>query len=257
MALAPWTLLAAGALLLVAHLVARVPYALIGAERTLPRLSFWPLFALAALGVLAAWPLASAGKLAVAAALERALVEGRGEARDLVRTRGRFASMMAVLLLRALAGAALFFGAQFVLVPWIWVVGFFAEPDQFEALLYAGAAAYLLFATYVWLGMGLMTNAVAVEGFGPIDAFLRSWSLARGNRLRLLGYRGVLALVARAGILACAVGVLPTFALAAAADVESYVRLVRGDEQEGWALPASVRPEGEERYTAGEPPPAG
>ncbi|MGF1465680.1 MAG: hypothetical protein ACFCGT_06070 [Sandaracinaceae bacterium] len=89
---------------------------------------------------------------------------------------------------------------------------------------------------YVSLGLVFAHRALVLEGLGPVAAIRRSWFLARGARLSLLLYLGVLTLayllVAGIGLLACCVGTLVTGPLGRAgfemAFTESYLLYTRG-----------------------------
>ena len=98
-----------------------------------------------------------------------------------------------------------------------------------------GLVLWLPFFIYVALGLSLIPLAVAVERMTPIAAFSRSWELVRGNRMQLFVFYLVTGIFTLLGLLACCIGVLFTGALAQAATVDAYLRLVRASEdQAGW-----------------------
>ncbi len=104
-----------------------------------------------------------------------------------------------------------------------------------------GGMLYLPVWLYVALGVSLTGEAVAIEGLGPVQALARSWNLARGNRMMLLAYLLVLMLFVVLGVCVFLVGMIVAGVLASIAHNESYLRLVRSDEeQREWELDATA-----------------
>ncbi|HJN77793.1 MAG TPA: hypothetical protein QGF58_27995 [Myxococcota bacterium] len=98
---------------------------------------------------------------------------------------------------------------------------------------------------YVGYGLYLGDHALVLEGRSPMDALDRTWTLAKGNRLRLFLFNFVLQLVAvcatLVGLCLCIVGVIATAPTARAViDVgltESFLMHTRGEEQaKTWKL---------------------
>jgi hypothetical protein len=170
-------------------------------------------------------------------AVERALTTGEEEIGDLLRGRGRWIAMLvARLLVYAIHVAVFLPGALLAVGAW-----FAGNAIQHRGWLGPGLATFvcvvwLVPQLYVLLGLILTPQAVALEGLGAPQALTRSWSLARGQRWRLLLYYLVLWLVTCLGFFACCVGVFATASLAYTALNESYLRLIRSEaEQEAWA----------------------
>jgi len=128
------------------------------------------------------------------------------------------------------------------------LLAYFGYVSDRSTLLIGGIGAMLILAVpplvYVWLGVYLGELAVALDGASPVHALRRSWSLAHGNRMPLLGFAVVCLLiqfVSLAGVLLCCVGLLATVPLARAltgfAKTESYLLFTRGTAQaEAWRL---------------------
>ena len=90
---------------------------------------------------------------------------------------------------------------------------------------------------YVFLGLSLAPEAVAIEGYTAVESIKRSWSIVKGNRLRLLLYYIVTGIVAFLGLFACCIGVIFTSTLVYIAYMDSYLRLVRPiEEQSAWTV---------------------
>lgn len=118
-----------------------------------------------------------------------------------------------------------------------------------EALAVVGGLLMLVLGLpvmwYVGYGLYLGDHALVLEGRGAMDALDRTWSLAKGNRIRLFLFNFVLQLVAMAatlvGLCLCIVGVIFTGpASRAVIDVgltESFLMFTRGEEQaKTWKL---------------------
>jgi hypothetical protein len=176
-------------------------------------------------------------------AVERVATGGESLLADLLTTRGRFVPLVLAVLLGALAVVAAVVPAGAVVLALEWVGNHFGV---LGAPLRLAQGAVVLLAipvvVYVWLGVWLAEQAVAIEGLDPVSAVKRAWSLADGNRWWLLLYIVILRVFQALGILLCCVGVLGTGALGMIALNDSYLRLVRSDEeQEGWWIERADR----------------
>jgi hypothetical protein len=145
--------------------------------------------------------------------------------------------------------AALALLSTFVVAVWpgalLAYVGY-ARDDN--TLMIGGFGAMVIVAVpalaYVGLGLYLGELVVALDGATPVHALRRAWALARGNRLPLLGFGVVCALVqfvSVAGVLLCCIGILATVPFARSltgfAKTESYLLFTRGPAQTAhWRL---------------------
>lgn len=118
-----------------------------------------------------------------------------------------------------------------------------------------GGLLYLPVVVYVALGLALAPLALALEGLEPGAALRRSWSLVSGNRLWLLLYSLLSALVVLAGFLACCIGVLFTATWVGIAWTEAYLALIRPEEHGGWWIQTGSPPPDEPRAWGSTPPP--
>jgi len=178
-------------------------------------------------------------RVGFASATERVLKTGDASAGEVFEARGLWTKMLLTTLLRA----ALFLGATFPMFLGVLIVTIIVNSEGHPAGGIAivagviGGLLYLPILLYVFLGLALMPEACAIEGMGASDALRRSWGLASGHRLILLAYYVVLVLFTLLGLLACCVGVLFTGALVYVANYESYLRLVRSEEEQaGWLI---------------------
>ncbi|MDH5670855.1 MAG: hypothetical protein OEZ06_01840 [Myxococcales bacterium] len=117
-----------------------------------------------------------------------------------------------------------------------------------RTLLVAGAGMAAIFGlpavVYAALGTFLGELVVALEGEAPMRALRRSFALAHGNRMTLLWFSLVCAVVqmlSLAGLLLCCVGVLATLPFAVSitefAKTEAFLLYTRGTKAaEGFAL---------------------
>lgn len=88
--------------------------------------------------------------------------------------------------------------------------------SDFSRIMTPGIAAGLFFGGLVFMAvmcllLPLMIFAVPeliVGNCGPIEALRRSWQLAEGHRLRVVGYSFIVFLITMGGALACGVGLL-------------------------------------------------
>lgn len=190
----------------------------------------------------AAWLFACLVRIGLAEVTEGALSRGYATVGQVFEARGRYVGMLLATLLHGLIGLLLLVPlmlAGFVGVgaPEIDLTGesFGLPQGAGQMIVFLATLLGLLVASYILLGISLMVPAVAVEGLGPKAALIRSWSLARGHRLRLLWYHFVLVVFTLAGLLVCCVGVVATLTIVEVAYFESYLRLVRPPaEQVHW-----------------------
>lgn len=98
---------------------------------------------------------------------------------------------------------------------------------------------------YVSLGLNFGVHAIVLEDRGVLDALERSWTLTSGNRILLLLFKLVMAVVmfgaAVVGLLFCCVGALVTVPIMRSVTdfgfTESYLLLTRPPEETGrWAI---------------------
>lgn len=113
--------------------------------------------------------------------------------------------------------------------------------DPNVPLIVAGVFLVMLLALpaviYVALGLQLGNYAISIDRLGTMEALDRSWSLARGNRLRLFWFNfmsGLLALAAAiAGMLMCCIGLVVTVPAATGiifcAQANAYLLFTRED----------------------------
>ena len=179
-------------------------------------------------------------QIGYAAALERVMVTGEEEFRDLFLDRGLWLSLFLTRLLQWGIGALLS-------LPWLVLVGVPAWIGHLIGWERVGwlagavfAIAYLPIWGYAMLGLFLVREAVVIEGKAPAEALERSWQLADGRRGELLVYAIVTKVAGYSGLLACGVGLLVTKPWALAARYESYLRFARagawarGGQPEPW-----------------------
>jgi len=198
-------------------------------------------------------------------AVERVLARGQERVGDVFDPRGQWLSMVGTTFLTKVIGLLLFLPALAALGAG-WLVGEATDTGGIgAAVALGGILIYAPIAVYVWLGVSLAPNAVALEGFKPLEALGRSWSLVAGNRLWLLLYFVVLGVFSFIGVCACCIGVLLTSTLAETAQCESYLRLVRTQSQGSWWIDRHEDEPGEdaewrshdEPPTGQDPPPGG
>ena len=170
-------------------------------------------------------------RIGFAGAVQRVMATGEERFRDLFQDRGLWLTMVLTRLLKM--SLLVVAGLPFVIL----IQGpiFAASYANMESLgVVAGivfALAYAPIWCFVVLGFVLAEQAVAIERKGPVEAIQRSWDLAEGNRLQLLGYSLILLVVQFSGVLLCGVGLLVTAPWAATARFESYLRFALPDEE--------------------------
>jgi hypothetical protein len=145
--------------------------------------------------------------------------------------------------------AALALLSTFVVSVWPGaLLAYFGYARGDNTLMIGGIGAMVILAVpalvYIGLGLYLGELVVALDGATPVHALRRGWALARGNRLPLLGFAVVCALVqfvSLAGLLLCCIGILATVPFARSltgfAKTESYLLFTRGAAQTAqWRL---------------------
>lgn len=182
------------------------------------------------------WLFACLVRVGFASALEHTLKMGGDEPGRIFQSEGRWLNMVFGTFLKGLATV----GAALPLLLFVGgAVGISAAAESGPlgiVMVIAAVVIWLPLFVYVALGISLVTEGIAVERLDPGEAFRRSWTLVRGNRLRLLVYYIVTSIFVILGVLACCIGVLFTGALAQTAHYEAYLRLVRSsEEQAAWA----------------------
>jgi hypothetical protein len=178
-------------------------------------------------------------QIGLARALERVMSTGKQETTDLFEPRGLFGSMLLTQLLKMGVSIA----ASLPLVVIFGVLALLSERAGLPegAAVAIGFAVFLIYLPvliYVGVGVSLATQAVAIEGMRPMEAMSRSWSLAKGHRIRLCIYYFVMGIISVSGLLLCCVGVFATGAWTEVARFESYLRLVREGDPATWMRPA-------------------
>ncbi len=183
---------------------------------------------------LALWVVNSLLHVGFARAVLRVASTGEERFGDLIEGRELWVSMLVARFLKGLIDV-------FALLP-IGVIG--AGPivlghalDIEGVGIVVGVVLTLLYLPiwiYVVLGLALVEQAVAIEGKDPVQALQRSWQIARGNRIQLLIYVVVGAVVSFAGVCACFVGVLVTSAWVLVARTESFARFALAVPEGGW-----------------------
>jgi hypothetical protein len=195
-------------------------------------------------------------RVGFANAVEETERTGRGRVETVFQSKGRFGSMVLARILVALVYLA-------TLVPMI-VAGFvfFLLTHQFhrrEGLLLLLIPTFVIWivpAMYVWLGITLTDQAVALDGLAPVDAMKRSWSLVAGNRLMLLLFVIVNWIFQLLGFCLCCVGIFLTGTLSLAAWSDAYLALVRGQDRGGWWVERGHVPPAPQAGWGAPPPPA-
>ena len=172
-------------------------------------------------------------QVGLAAAVQRVMLTGEEQFKDLFRDRGLWLNMILTRIMKSLIMLVSVLPAAFLAGGPIFIGHLF---DLYELGVVAGVAlvlAYVPIVIYVMLGLLLMEQAVAIEGKLPFEALERSWEIARGNRIQLFGYALLLGIVSLVGVCACCVGYFFTSAWAWVAWNESYLRLTQSVPPEG------------------------
>jgi hypothetical protein len=110
----------------------------------------------------------------------------------------------------------------------------FHRNEGLALLLVPAGLLWIVPAAYVWLGISLTGQAVALEGLPPVDALKRSWSLVAGNRLMLLLFVIVNWIFHALGFCLCCIGIFFTGTLSLASWSDAYLALIRGTDRAGW-----------------------
>lgn len=144
--------------------------------------------------------------------------------------RGRYADMLlARLLIGALVLLSLVPFGGIALVAYLLVDQRVAGETEAIVAGVSVALLYLPLWIYLVLGFSWVTQAVAIEERGPVDALQRSWQLASGSRWSLLVYWLVLFVFTLLGACACCIGVLFTGAWSFVSRCEAFLELTRDD----------------------------
>ena len=180
-------------------------------------------------------------RVGFATAAEEVLSVGKARVGLLFDARGLWLRMVLGTLLQALIGIASMIPILVVVLIIALVMGV-TEVRGAEGVTIAVVLLlvllYLPVIFYVTLGASLIPQAVAIEGLRPMEALKRSWELVAGHRLELFIYYLFLGLFSMLGLLACCIGVFVTGTLFQIATYESYLRLVRSDEEQAkWVMP--------------------
>lgn len=133
------------------------------------------------------------------------------------------------------AGIVIAFGV--VVVGPALLVGAFTDGDTGLIVGVVLGLIALVPAIYVFLGILLADFAIALEGYGAVDAIKRSWQLTNGNRGSLFVFSFIVGLAQSAaallGLLMLCVGAFVTIPLARSlvgvSYAESYLLLTNGD----------------------------
>lgn len=189
------------------------------------------------------WMLGCLVRVGFARAAEDVLAKGHARFGQLFEPRGLFLKLLLTTLLRALLSFATLIPLFVIglVVALVMGVGDVSEIRGMEgvglAVMLLIVVLYLPVLIYVSLGLALMPEATAIEGYGPMEALKRSWALASGRRLDLLVYYVVTTLFGMLGLLACCVGVFLTGAMVQIAYYESYLRYIRSEEEQAaWTI---------------------
>ncbi len=171
--------------------------------------------------------------------------KGHGRVESVFQSKGRFGPMVLARLLVILIWIATgipMMAAVFVIAA---ITHGFHRNEELALLLIPAGLVWVVPAFYVWLGVSLTDQAVALEGLPPVEAVKRSWSLVSGHRLMLLLFYIVTGIFSALGFCLCCIGLLWTGTLAETARTDGYLALVRGDRSDWWIekghpLPAPV-----------------
>ena len=132
------------------------------------------------------------------------------------------ASILAVLPLGILIGLVIFIGVSAEAMDG----GAMGAPSGlFVAIAFLMALVGVFVSIYVGMGLVLSEAALLYEDREPVDAVKRSWTMAKGNRLRLFAFVLVNVLFTLAGLFLCCVGVIATGTIARFAIFEAFLQL--------------------------------
>jgi hypothetical protein len=162
-------------------------------------------------------------RVGFANAVEEIERSGHGKVDTVFQSKGRFGSMVLARILVGLvylATAIPMIAAFFVLLA---LTRGFHRHEGLGLLLIPAGLIWLVPAVYVWLGVALTDQAVALEGHPPVEALKRSWSLVSGHRLMLLLFCIVNWIFGALGFCLCCIGVFLTGTLALAARSDAYL----------------------------------
>lgn len=175
---------------------------------------------------------------------ERMTIDGTSGIDVLFSGKDVWLSMMGYKLITGLVGLGIF--TVFAAPGGLLVGGAFLLADGGPPnvpLLVAGGLLMLVLALpaliYVMLGLSFGEVAISLDRLSAMEALDRSWTLAKGNRLRLFGFGFVNGIFAAfmtfVGFLACCVGVLATGPAATGilfcAQANAWLMLTREDHE--------------------------
>ena len=176
---------------------------------------------------------------------EQVITDGEGTFGTLFGGKDRIVDMILFTLLRVCIGFATMLVA---FLPGGLLLGI-GLAVEIEPLMLVGGLLMIVIGIpvlyYVQLGLYLGDHALVLEGRSPMDALDRTWTLARGNRWRLLLYQIVMGLFAFAaalvGLCLCFVGVIFTGpgsrAIIDVGTTEAFLMHTRGEEHaKTWKL---------------------
>jgi len=198
------------------------------------RAILFPLIGVCGCFAIACFLFSSWVRVGFANAVEEIERTGHGRVETVFQSKGRFGSMVLARILVwlvQLATAILMIAAFFAVVA---MTRWFHLNEGLALLLIPAGLIWLVPAAYVWLGIALTSQAVALEGLAPVDALKRSWSLAAGNRLMLLLFIIVNWIFHALGFCLCCIGIFFTGSLSLVAWSDAYLALVRGPDRTSW-----------------------
>jgi len=184
-------------------------------------------------------------RIGFANSVEEVLRTGQGDVGRVFDGKGRLGPMILSRLLCGLIFIATMLPLGLVvLFAALATSGFHQNEGVGWAIGIVGMLLWLPIFFYVWLGLLLADQAVALEGLQPVDSIRRSWSLVQGHRWMLLWYSIVTGLFAAVGLCACCIGIFLTGSMTEVAKSESFLALTRGGERGGWWIQTGSAPEG-------------
>ena len=131
------------------------------------------------------------------------------------------ATILALLPLGILIGLVIFIGVSAEAM----AVELGAPSGLFVAIAFLMSLVGVFVGIYVGMGLVLSEAALLYEDREPVDAVKRSWTMAKGNRLRLFAFVLVNILFTLAGLFLCCVGVIATGTIARFAIFEAFLQL--------------------------------
>ncbi len=194
-------------------------------------------------------------RVGFANAVEEIERTGRGKVDTVFQSKGRFGSMVLARILVGLVYLATCVPIVAAIVVFAVLTHGFHRREELALLLFPTVVIWIVPAIYVWLGISLTDQAVALEGLSPTDALKRSWSLVSGHRLMLLLFWIVESIVSCLGFCLCCFGVFLTGTLGWAARSDAYLALVRGSDRASWWVERGHAPPAPQAGWGTSPPP--